>query len=149
MYKYFLIVNYPLSIVNCLDNSQNIRLTHDKIFFTVQFDFRTCILAVQYSISVLYNPFLHPLFRYLRRQLHLLKVFLLLNRELMIPAKCLFFCCSRLNSTLSANGLMFIVVYFLVVNNITLILCFLIAHKRLCEYCAKTVVRKKTDNFAF
>ena len=57
MYKYFLIVNYPLSIVNCLDNSQNIRLTHDKIFFTVQFDFRTCILAVQYSVAILYNHF--------------------------------------------------------------------------------------------
>ena len=26
MYKYFLIVNYPLSIVNCLDNSQNIEI---------------------------------------------------------------------------------------------------------------------------
>ena len=130
MYKYFLIVNYPLSIVNCLDNSQNIRLTHDKIFFTVQFDFRTCILAVQYSISVLYN--------------HL---FILCS--VTYGDNFFSFAVAGFFITLSANGLMFIVVYFLVVNYITLILCFLIAHKRLCEYCAKTVVRKKTDNFAF
>ena len=67
---------------------------------------------------------------------------------IMIPPSVFSSAAAGLISTLSANGLMFIVVCFLIVNNITFILCFLIARKCLCEYCAKIVIRKKTANFA-